>query len=296
MTTRYEKLLLDQESVFHFQEFYQDWFTSPLHFHDEFEIIYISKSNGKLYIGNTITNFSEGELFLIAPGIPHCFYNKQYFLETSKKGYATVIQFKLDSIGKSFFESKDAYSLNELLKSSESGIRFNNPPKKLIRLLLGINKIHGLKRLYKLLMILDELINCSDYNLLTNGNLDQKTCLADSDRIKGVIQYVAENFKEDISLEEAASLAHMQKAAFCRFFKRKTKKKFMEFVNETRMAHAKKLILETDKSILEIAYESGYESASYFYRLFSNYYNTTPLLYRKNTRKIDVYSESNFVA
>jgi len=296
MTTRYEKLLLDQESVFHFQEFYQDWFTSPLHFHDEFEIIYISKSNGKLYIGNTITNFSEGELFLIAPGIPHCFYNKQHFMETAKKGYATVIQFKPDAIGKSFLESKDAYNLNELLKSSESGIRFNNPNKKLTRLILGITRINGLKRLYKLLMILDELTTCTDYNMLTNGNLEQKASLADSNRIKGVIQYVAENFKEDISLEEAAKLVNMQKAAFCRFFKRKTKKKFMEFVNETRMAHARKLIQETDKSILEVAYESGYESASYFYRLFSTYYNTTPLLYRKNSREIEAYSESDYMA
>jgi AraC-like DNA-binding protein len=77
----------------------------------------------------------------------------------------------------------------------------------------------------------------------------------------------------------------MQKSAFCRYFKRKTKKRFMEFVNETRLAHAIKLLVETDKNILEIAFECGYESSSYFYRLFRKQNKVSPQEYRKQSNE-----------
>ena len=75
MEIAYEKLYIDENSFFHYQEFIQPHFTSPFHLHDEFELILIVKSHGKLFIGNSITNFNDGELYLFAPGLPHCFFN-----------------------------------------------------------------------------------------------------------------------------------------------------------------------------------------------------------------------------
>jgi AraC-like DNA-binding protein len=77
----------------------------------------------------------------------------------------------------------------------------------------------------------------------------------------------------------------MQKAAFCRYFKRKTKKKFSEFVNEIRVMHARKLLTETDERVKEVAYECGYESNSYFNRQFKNSCKMSPFDFRKNIRQ-----------
>ncbi len=144
----------------------------------------------------------------------------------------------------------------------------------------NLDEHNSLQRLANLLFVLSELADHGDYTLLTSGNL-----LLDNNEsriINDVIQYVAENFQKDISLGKAADIANMQKSAFCRYFKRRTKKKFMEFVNETRLTHAQKLLVETDKNILEIAYECGYESSSYFYRVFKHYNKISPVNYRKN--------------
>ena len=92
--------------------------------------------------------------------------------------------------------------------------------------------------------------------------------------------YVAENFQNEISFDMAASVANMQRSAFCRYFKRKTKKKFSEFVNETRITHAQKLLAESDKTITEIAFECGYENTSYFNRQFKIHCNNTPTAFK----------------
>jgi transcriptional regulator GlxA family with amidase domain len=77
----------------------------------------------------------------------------------------------------------------------------------------------------------------------------------------------------------------MQKAAFCRYFKRKTKKKFSGFVNETRIMHARKLLAETDKSVTEVAFSCGYENTSYFNRQFRLYCDLPPTAFKEQVRQ-----------
>jgi AraC-like DNA-binding protein len=88
--------------------------------------------------------------------------------------------------------------------------------------------------------------------------------LNDSIIINDVYRYVTDNFHKKISIDAAASVANPQRSAFCRYFKKKTKKRFTEFVNERRIMHARRLLSETDKTAMEIAFECGYENTSYF--------------------------------
>ncbi|WP_319231965.1 AraC family transcriptional regulator [Draconibacterium orientale] len=279
MHITFEKLVVDENSLFHFQEFKQQRFTSPFHLHDEFELILINRSHGKLYVGNEVTNFSDGDVFFFAPEIPHCFYNIKDYEKEGVLAHATVIQFKSDFLGVDFFNKTEAFKLKELISLAKSGILFTNPSKQIIRRIKEIGETNNLQKLGHLLFILSELANTKDYSLLSSGQIIYK--MSESENVNEVIQYVAENFQKEISLAKAAEIANMQKAAFCRYFKRRTKKKFMQFVNETRIAHAQKLLIETDKNILEVAYECGYESSSYFYRTFKKYHQVSPVTYRK---------------
>jgi AraC-like DNA-binding protein len=280
-----EKLIVDENSFFHFQEFRQRRFTSPFHIHDEFELILISRSQGKLYVGNEVTNFSDGDVFLFAPGIPHCFYNTKEYENLGELAHAVVVQFKPDFLGKDFFNKTESFKLRELITLSKSGILFTNPSHKIIKRIENLGNTNSLQKLGYLLFILSELANTRDYKLLTSGQIIHN--ISESTNINAIIQYVAENFQKEISLEKAAEIANMQKAAFCRYFKRRTKKKFMEFVNETRIAHAQKLLIETDKNVLEVAYECGYESSSYFYRIFKKYHKVSPVNYRTQIQNRD---------
>jgi len=285
MQIAYEKLVVDENSLFHYQEFIQPRFTSPFHMHDEFELIVINKSHGKLYLGNNVVNFSDGNLFLFAPGLPHCFYNTQGYEKGEIMAHAFVIFFKRDFLGDSFFGKTETMQLNRLIKKSQSGVQILNPSKDLIKRILFLGKKKNLEKLGEFILILNEIAGRKCIELSTSIGELRISGLSESKIVNDVFKYVAENFQRNITLGTAASIANMQKAAFCRYFKRKTKKKFSEFVNEIRIMHARKLLSETDEMVKEVAYECGYESNSYFNRQFKNSCNMSPFDFRKNIRQ-----------
>ena len=261
MDITYEKLYIDEDSLFHYQEFIQPHFTSPFHLHDEFELILIVKSHGKLFIGNSITNFSEGELYLFASGLPHCFFNSRGYEKGYETAHAIVIQFRKDFLGNTFLEKTEVSNLKRLVQKAESGVQFICPDKALQKKIKSLNRHKGLLRLADFLVILNYLSSEADIKVMSN-----------------------ENFHKKISFDTAASVANMQRSAFCRYFKRKTKKKFTQFVNEIRIMHSCKLLSETDKTVIEIAFECGYENTSYFNRQFRIYNNTSPKSFREQLK------------
>jgi len=281
MHITYEKLTVDENNIVYCYEFKQPRFNSPFHLHDEFELIVIVKSHGKVYVGSNVSNFNDGDVFFFAPGLPHCFYNSIGYETEGIEANAVVIQFKNGFLGADFLEKNETAVLKKFMKKSESGIQVMNPPKSLINRICGLNKRKNLEKITELLTILNELSVKKTIKLLSSGSNTTLTGLYDSKIINDVYKYVAENFQNELSFTKAASVANMQKAAFCRFFKRKTKKKFTDFVNETRIMHAQKLLAETDKTMLEIAFDCGYTNTSYFNRQFRKYCSLSPVEFKK---------------
>jgi YesN/AraC family two-component response regulator len=103
---------------------------------------------------------------------------------------------------------------------------------------------------------------------------------SDASKLESVFKYVMDNFREEISSKEAASLACMNEAAFCRYFKRRTDKTFSQFVNHVRITHSMRLLLENDLPITSICFECGYGNISYFNRQFKAITGKTPFEYR----------------
>jgi AraC-like DNA-binding protein len=284
MQITYEKLVVDENSLFHFQEFIQPRFTSSFHMHDEFELIVILKSHGKLYLGNNVVNFKNGDMFLIAPGMPHCFYNTNGYEKGKEMAHAFVIMFRRNFLGNDFFSKTETSRLNRLIIKSESGLQILNPSKSIINKMLMLKTKKNLEKLSDFILILNELAGRKCIELSNSIDGLRVSDLSESKIVNDVFKYVAENFQGTITLDTAASIANMQKAAFCRYFKRKTKKKFSAFVNEIRITHARKLLTETDETIKEVGYECGYESNSYFNRQFKNSCNMSPSHFRAHIR------------
>jgi AraC-like DNA-binding protein len=280
MEIAYERLYIDENRLFHYQEFIQPHFTSPFHLHDEFELIHIVKSHGKLFVGNSVTNFTEGELYLFAPRLAHCFYNARGYEKGNEPAHAIVIQFRKDFLGNTFFEKTEVTNLKRLIKKAGFGIQFLNPDKSVKKKIQLLDQKKGLERLADFLLLMNDLACMENIKLLSTENTFSLSGLNDSKIINNVFRYVAENFQRKISFDNAASVANMQRSAFCRYFKRKTKKKFTQFVNEIRIMHSCKLLAETDKTIIEVAFECGYENTSYFNRQFRIYCNNSPKEFR----------------
>ena len=275
------------------KEYYQPHFTSPFHFHDSYELIHIVKSFGKLYAGNRIVNFNAGDIYLFGPGFKHCFYNDKSFISSGETAQATVIFFKESFLGEHFFQKPELSKIKYLLNQSASGIKVNKPSHVLHSIFKQITRKKGMKTLILLITLLD-LLSTQKKNKLSRIVTDQIAISKsyDLDRMESVFKYVLENFKEDINIKTASSLACFSESAFCRYFKRRTEKTFSQFVNSIRITHATQLLTESDWSIANICFECGYKNISYFNREFKTALGLTPFDYRKSFSKLVNQTES----
>lgn len=262
----------------------ESFFQSPFHSHPEFELVYILESHGKRIVGNSVESFEPGDMVLLGDDIPHVWLNDEIFYKgiNSLKAKSIVVYFSKELFGTSFYELPEAQEVKKFLSQAIRGVCITGQTnllisKKLKKLLQkkGFEVIMGLLEILFLLSKSKDLrfINEDSYVSVIEGNKN--------DRLAAVFQYVKSNYKEEISLDEISKIANLTPTSFCRMFKAKTKKPFVEYLNEIRVANACKYLIETDLGISEIAYECGYKTASNFNKLFKKLTGTTPKEYRK---------------
>lgn len=292
MKSIFEYQSLMSDLGFMVKEYHQTHFTSPFHFHDLYELALISKSYGKLYAGNKVMNFGDDDIFLFGPGFAHCFYNEKSFISSGEMAHAIVIFFKEDFLGKGFFLNSELAKTRELLEKSAFGIKVNKPNELMRGFFNEITKKKGIDALVLLLQLLNLLSNQKKSISLINTEIS-KAGITDSDsaRLEPVLKYVIDNFKDELNSKVAASLACLNEAAFCRYFKSRTEQTFSQFVNTVRITHATRLLSLEELTISNICFECGFQNISYFNRQFKDIIGQTPLNYRKSL----LYSDDNLI-
>lgn len=263
----------------------EPFFQSPFHSHPELELVYVKESFGKRIIGNSVMPFEPGDMVFLGSDIPHVWLNDEKYYQGIEelKANSIVVYFNKDIFGSAFYELQETQKINELFVQAGKGIsiigKTNKQIAKKLEKLVAKKDFEVIVGLFEILSILSDspdkiYINDEIYSLMQK---DSKT-----DRISEVFQYVNKNYKKNISLEEIAAVANMTRTSFCRMFKLKTKKNFMDYLHEIRISNACKLLLETDKSMSEIAYACGYKTASNFNKLFKKCKGITPTEFKSN--------------
>ena len=262
------------------KKFDRKGFAAPFHFHPELELTFITEGKGKRFVGNRMTGFEKSDLVLIGANLPHCW--KLSGSEKDKAG-SIVIHFSQDFLGKGFFESPEMAQIRKILKRSEAGIEFRGKIKQeLSELMKSIYEERDhFKKLMLLLEILNRLSVSKDYLLLNKNNSVPVQTDDNRERINSVFAYIVENFHDEVFLNKAAAIIGMTPNAFCKFFKKMTRKTFMETVINYRIDFATQQLTETDKSITDICFDSGFRDVSHFYKTFSGRMKMSPLNYRK---------------
>jgi AraC-like DNA-binding protein len=256
-------------------------FSFPLHYHPELELTLILESSGKRFIGDSIEDFEPGDLVLIGENIPHFWCNDN----TPEDSYsqAIVVQFNKAFLGENFFKSVKADHIDKLIGNSNRGICLKDPSTKALikEKLIKLVNLETFEKTMLLLEILNIFAKSNVYYLSSSGfkpNLNEIDCT----RLNKVYNYVYDNIGNTFEISAMASSLNMSVSNFCHYFKKRTQKTFTQFINETRIGNAKRLLIETDKSIAEIAYESGYSSLSNFNKQFSALVKFSPKNFRKN--------------
>jgi AraC-like DNA-binding protein len=263
----------------------EPFFQSPFHSHPELELVYVKESFGKRIIGNSVMPFEPGDMVFLGSDIPHVWLNDEiYYQEMADlKANSIVVYFSKDIFGPTFYALKETQKINELFFQAGKGISIIGKTniliaKKLEKLVLK-KDFEVIVGLFEILSILSEsqdqiYINDEVYSLMNKE--------AKADRLSEVFQFVNKNYARNIALVEIAAVANMTPTSFCRMFKLKSKKNFVDYLNEIRISNACKLLLETDKSMSEIAYSCGYKTASNFNKLFKKCKGITPSEFKKN--------------
>jgi AraC-like DNA-binding protein len=270
----------EKRTSFLIRKFDKKGFLAPFHFHPEYELTCILEGKGKRFVGNNMSGFQNNDLVLMGSNLPHCW---KLTPSKNEKAGSIVIQFNPGFLGTVFFETPEISDIQKLLKRSEGGIEFSGKIKEQVRksMLDVLVEKNNFKKLIALLEILNKLSVSKEYILL---NKECSVCSQTENnraRINKVQAYIVDNFHNEISLNKAAQIIGMTPNAFCKYFKKVTRKTFMETVINYRINFAMQLLTETDKSIADVCSESGFGDISNFYKLFTSKMETSPLNYRK---------------
>lgn len=276
-----EQLLIPDDEVFIIKRHRVSHFTTPRHYHRELEIKFMTEGNGKGYIGDTIYEYSKNDLVLLGPNIPHHWESSDHFAKSGIMAECVYIQFREECLGNEFLEKIDNGVVAKLFQNSRSGIHFSGEvTQKAAKIIEQLWLAKQFDRTLLFLQLLHLLGTSYEYSLFTNTGYTANP--AESDRLNKVYNYIISNFKDQVSVEKAASLVHMSKSAFCQYFKKRTLKNFSDFVNEVRLGHALHLLIEKEIGIAEACYDSGFRNISYFNRKFLEVYKASPREYIKN--------------
>jgi len=253
------------------------------HFHPEIELVYVNKGKGKRHIGNHLSYFNNSQLILLGSNLPHYGFTDRF----TASGTETIVQFKSDFLGKTFFNVPEMQVISLLLDRAKKGVLFPPETKKIVGPKIeGLLQLEGFNRVIKLLEILNDLSKAEKYTLLNVDGFAFETKPQDSAKIDIIFKHINTHFKGPISLDEISDKVSMTVPAFCRYFKKSTGKTFTKLVNEYRVVHATKLLLESQSSITDICYDSGFNNFSHFNKLFKEITGKSASKYRSEMKLI----------
>jgi AraC-like DNA-binding protein len=258
-----------------FQEDHTPVFYDKYHEHEEIQISIILKGRGTLIAGDAVNYFNEGDIIVIGSNLPHVFKSDRV---PGKKSHMLSLFFTRAAFGEGFFELEELHELSSFFTKADTGFKvsFNSHLRGLFMQLETGTK---LGRFMILLEILKTLSKASS-SPLSSFNYKKTYSAMEGKRMQDIMEYTTNNYTRSISLDDIAEVAAMTKQAFCKYFKKRTRKTYIQFLNELRIENACKLLRSnTDRSITEIAERSGFNNISNFNRQFKSIKQMTPSKY-----------------
>jgi AraC-like DNA-binding protein len=286
MEILYQQLSKESEYCINLLEVELPMFVVPWHYHPEVEIIYIEKSNGLRFVGDHSEPFEEGDIAIVGPNLPHVWKNNPgEHLQPNAFSRALVVHFQEYLFNGNLSFLPEMARVNQLLADSQYGIKFFGASQlRLASMLKKLMPQTGIQKLISLLEILDYMSTTAEKQVLASSGYSKIRTSADFDRFDKAHRYMIENFQRSITLNEVADLVGMTPSSFCRYFKKRTTKSFITFLNEIRIGHACELLLENKLNIAGVCYECGFNNVSNFNQIFKNIKGMPPSLYLKKLR------------
>jgi AraC-like DNA-binding protein len=242
------------------------------HFHPEYELVYIEGASATRHVGDHIATFEGSDLVMIGSNIPHLNFDHGVKTTYTKE----VLHIKPDFRDKVIGHYPELGAANELFGRSRFGILFSGDTRAEAGVRMKrLHRLGPLELFSECLLLFDFLAASNEYTLLHKAPFVNPYNEKEQERLREIYAFIDANYQRRIALEEVASLTHLSKEAFCRYFKKATGSTFVAFLNQYRISQSKQQLL-LGRNVGEACYLCGFESLSYFNRAFKKVTGQNP--------------------
>lgn len=253
------------------------------HSHPEIDILLFLKNSGHHLTGDFIGPFEPGSLFFNSPNIPHCFTPNEPDENNPNKPATIAIQFSEQTIGAGLLNKSEMRLIRDFVRNTKLSYQFfGDTRKNAVQIMQRMASLRGAQSLMAFIELLETLAAAppNDKHTLVSPNYNPVLNEKNINRIETVRQWIDENLTQSISLENAAALIGISPKSFSYFFKKNTGQSFVQYVTQLRVGLACKLLINTDKSIVDVCYASGFNNLSNFNRRFRTLRGMPPKRFR----------------
>ncbi len=250
------------------------------HYHVAMELTLFTSGEGTRFVGDHIAPFGPGDLVLLGEKLPH-------YWHTHGSSAGLSVQWEFPH-GHAFWGFPETLALAMLFKSAGRGLRFTGATAGVVRAgMHDLAQSTGPERLGVLLRVFARMAAAPEKErmLLSERAFALPAGSGHQQAMAEAVRYLLANYRDELRLEEVLRLTAMSKPTFSRLFKKHSGKTFSEFVSQIRLQAACRELVETERSVLEIALSSGFSQVSFFNRIFRRSLHCSPTQYREKARR-----------
>lgn len=249
-----------------------DEYVWQYHYHPEIELTCVLEGHGVCHVGQHMSRYENGILVLIGSNLPHSGFG----LHSSDPHDEIVVQAdykKLNIMMQHFVELR---AVKKLMERSKYGVSFHgNTFEDVLERLQRMVEAPPEDRMLYFMKILSVLAQSEEYTMLNERVITSKKYKHVKNRLEKVFTYIEKNYSGTIEIHKIASDVNMTIPSFSSFFKRMTSRTFTDFVNSYRVQKAC-LLLNEGFTITDTCFMTGFNSVSYFSKVFRSYMSQSP--------------------
>ncbi len=258
------------------------------HWHEEPEFIMVTEGKALFQVGAVSCEVKAGEAIFVNSGEIHTAYQ----IDDHVCSFAAIV-FGMSLLNSSSYDTIQASYLDPLLSQDkhpllhiDGSVSWQQDILRLLQQIVQVNLsrpvAYELTTKAYLCLIISMMYEHMDHQQEPAPAIAYDRI----ERLKTVLRHIHTHYAQPLRLRELAEQVNMSEGHFCRFFKAMTQKSPIDYINRYRTQQACRLLKSSDRKIVDISLEVGFDSLSYFISVFKQHHGCTPSQYRKELHRL----------
>ena len=283
-----EKISVRKDESFSIGIFQDNLEKCTWHYHNNYEISFITEGSGKRIVADSIEEFQPGDLAFIGPNLPHVWIaDKEHRTPSNRTLEMVYLQFTSEVLSQQLLMLPEFRSIAKALALSERGILIvDQTLNEVSEIMLQLPYMKSFDRMLHFLKMMDIIGNSESNVRLASKEYLNLRFTTGNKRLAAIHEYLMNNYREEVDLKRLAALVNMAEGSLCRFFRMNMGMSVFEYLNKIKIEFGCKLLMDPDLGILEVCLDSGFNNLSHFNEQFKKITGVTPSEYRKRFKDL----------